>query len=86
MLANYILCKARNNVPIRARSARISISPYRNIICTEPSINSLEHNKVVDLQPLVTHRYKLEEANKALEASADRNSGSIKIHIEDHEP
>ncbi|SMR50489.1 unnamed protein product [Zymoseptoria tritici ST99CH_1E4] len=48
------------------------------------AIRLLQH-KVIDLQPLVTHRYKLEEAQKALEASADRNSGSIKIHIEDLE-
>ncbi|KAK4626960.1 L-arabinitol 4-dehydrogenase [Fulvia fulva] len=46
------------------------------------AIRLLQH-KVIDLQPLVTHRFKLEEADKALEASADRNSGSIKIHIED---
>lgn len=49
------------------------------------AIRLLQH-KVIDLQPLVTHRYKLEEAHKALEASADRGSGSIKIHIEDTEP
>ncbi|KAK4503734.1 hypothetical protein PRZ48_004649 [Zasmidium cellare] len=49
------------------------------------AIRLLQH-KVIDLQPLVTHRFKLEEADKALEASADRNSGSIKIHIEDLEP
>lgn len=49
------------------------------------AIRLLQH-KVIDLQPLVTHRFKLEEADKALEASADRNSGSIKIHIEDNEP
>lgn len=41
---------------------------------------------MIDLQPLVTHRYKLEEADKALAASADRNSGSVKIHIEDNDP
>jgi len=49
------------------------------------AIRLLQH-KVIDLQPLVTHRFTLEEAQKALEASADRNSGSIKIHIEDNEP
>lgn len=49
------------------------------------AIRLLQH-KVIDLQPLVTHKYTLEEANKALEASADRHSGSIKIHIEDNEP
>jgi L-iditol 2-dehydrogenase len=48
------------------------------------AIRLLQH-KVIDLNPLVTHRFSLEEAHKALEASADRNSGSIKIHIEDRE-
>ena len=38
---------------------------------------------VLDLKPLVTHRYPLEKAEEALRASADRTSGSIKIHIED---
>jgi L-iditol 2-dehydrogenase len=37
----------------------------------------------VDLKPLVTHRFALEEAVKALTSSADRSSRSIKIHIED---
>lgn len=42
----------------------------------------LSHN-VLDLKPLVTHRYPLEKADEALRASADRSTGSIKIHVED---
>lgn len=38
---------------------------------------------VLDLKALVTHRYPLEKADEALKASADRSTGSIKIHIED---
>ena len=38
---------------------------------------------VLDLKPLVTHRYPLEKADVALRASADRSTGSIKIHVED---
>ena len=38
---------------------------------------------VLDLKPLVTHRYPLEKADEALRASADRATGSIKIHVED---
>jgi L-iditol 2-dehydrogenase len=38
---------------------------------------------VLDLKPLVTHRYPLEKADGALRASADRSTGSIKIHVED---
>ena len=46
------------------------------------AIRLLQHG-VLDLKPLVTHRFPLEQAVEALKASADRNSGSIKIHIED---
>jgi L-iditol 2-dehydrogenase len=46
------------------------------------AIRLLQHG-VLDLKPLVTHRFPLEKAVDALKASADRNSGSIKIHIED---
>jgi L-iditol 2-dehydrogenase len=38
---------------------------------------------VLHLKPLVTHRYPLEKADEALRASADRSTGSIKIHVED---
>jgi L-iditol 2-dehydrogenase len=38
---------------------------------------------VLDLKPLVTHRYPLERADQALKDSADRSTGSIKIHVED---
>lgn len=38
---------------------------------------------VLDLKPLVTHRYPLEKADEALRDSADRATGSIKIHVED---
>jgi len=40
---------------------------------------------VLDLKPLVTHRFPLEQAVEALTASADRSSGSIKVHIEDRD-
>lgn len=38
---------------------------------------------VLDLKPLVTHRFPLEQAVEALTAASDRSSGSIKVHIED---
>jgi len=38
---------------------------------------------VLDLKPLITHRFPLEKADEALRASADRSTGSIKIHVED---
>ncbi|KAK6433519.1 hypothetical protein LTR95_010300 [Oleoguttula sp. CCFEE 5521] len=46
------------------------------------AIRLLQHG-VLNLSPLVTHRFPLEKAVEALTASADRTSGSIKVHIED---
>lgn len=48
-----------------------------------PAAMRLLSHGVLDLKPLVTHRYPLEKADEALKASADRATGSIKIHIED---
>jgi threonine dehydrogenase-like Zn-dependent dehydrogenase len=48
-----------------------------------PQAMRLLSHGVLELKPLVTHRYPLEKANEALRASADRTSGSIKIHVED---
>lgn len=48
-----------------------------------PQAMRLLSHGVLDLKPLVTHRYPLEKADEALKASADRSTGSIKIHVED---
>jgi threonine dehydrogenase-like Zn-dependent dehydrogenase len=48
-----------------------------------PQAMRLLSHGVLDLKPLVTHRFPLEKADEALRASADRSSGSIKIHVED---
>ncbi|TKX26573.1 L-arabinitol 4-dehydrogenase-1 [Elsinoe australis] len=40
----------------------------------------------IDLQPLVTHRYKLEEAVEAMKTASDRTKASIKVHIVDEDP
>ena len=37
----------------------------------------------VDLKPLVTHRFRLEEAVEAIHTCADRTKESIKVHIMD---
>ena len=46
------------------------------------AIGVLSHG-ILDLKPLVTHTFPLEKAVEALEASADRNSRAVKIHIVD---
>lgn len=37
----------------------------------------------IDLRPLVTHKFALEEAVMALETAADRSKAPVKIHIWD---
>lgn len=39
----------------------------------------------IDLRPLVTHTYKLEEAKGALETAGDRAKASVKVHILDED-
>lgn len=39
----------------------------------------------IDLRPLVTHTYKLEEAKAALETAGDRAKASVKVHILDED-
>jgi threonine dehydrogenase-like Zn-dependent dehydrogenase len=39
----------------------------------------------INLRPLVTHTFSLDEAVTALEAAADRSNNAIKIHILDGE-
>lgn len=48
-----------------------------------PSAIRLLSSGYLNLKPLVTHRFSLEEAVDALTASANRAVGAIKIHIED---
>ena len=48
-----------------------------------PQAMRLLSHGVLDLKPLVTHRYPLDRADEALRASTDRATGSIKIHVED---
>ncbi|KIY73893.1 GroES-like protein [Cylindrobasidium torrendii FP15055 ss-10] len=38
---------------------------------------------VIDLKPLVTHRYKIEDALEAFRVAADPKQGAIKVHIQD---
>lgn len=37
----------------------------------------------LDLKALITHRFNLEDAVKALTSAADKDTVSVKIHIED---
>lgn len=50
--------------------------------CWPLVISAVEHG-ILDLKPLVTHTFGLEEADKALRTAADRTSGSVKVHVVD---
>ncbi|EON66282.1 hypothetical protein W97_05675 [Coniosporium apollinis CBS 100218] len=49
-----------------------------------PTAIRLLFSGYLDLKPLVTHRFALEDAVEAPTSSADRTTGSIKVHIEDN--
>ena len=40
---------------------------------------------LIDVKPLVTHRFKLEESLEAFEIAADYSKGSIKVQIVDND-
>lgn len=46
-------------------------------------INALASSSVLNLDALITHTFKLDEAVEAMELCADRNKGSIKVQIID---
>lgn len=48
-----------------------------------PGAMRLLAHGVLDLKPLVTHKFRLEEAVEALKTAGDRGKGAIKVHIED---
>ncbi|KAF2401993.1 putative xylitol dehydrogenase XdhB [Trichodelitschia bisporula] len=49
---------------------------------TWPTAIRLLANKVLDLEPLVTHRFDIEQAKEAFETSANPKSGAIKVVIQ----
>jgi L-iditol 2-dehydrogenase len=45
---------------------------------------AMQHG-MIDLTPLVTHTFPLEQAKEALETAAERSAGSVKVHVVDGE-
>lgn len=45
------------------------------------ALSPLHANVPIDVKPLVTHRFPIEEATKAFYTAADINSGSIKCQV-----
>ncbi len=46
-----------------------------------PIAISMLSSGAVDLKPMITHRFKLEDAVEAFQAAKDPNSGSMKVMI-----
>ncbi|KAH7494471.1 L-arabinitol 4-dehydrogenase [Fusarium oxysporum f. sp. matthiolae] len=71
------------NIPFMRASVReVDIQLQYRYCNTWPRAIRLVENNVVDLSKLVTHRFKLEDAIKAFETSADPKSGAIKVMIQ----
>jgi len=74
-----------NNLPFMHLSlAEINLRFINRYSDTWPAgMNALADGRVLNLDSLVTHTFPLEKAVEALELSADRKSGSIKVQIVD---
>ncbi|KAJ4137533.1 L-arabinitol 4-dehydrogenase [Fusarium equiseti] len=71
------------NIPFMRASVReVDIQLQYRYCNTWPRAIRLIENNVVDLSKLVTHKFKLEDAIKAFETSADPKSGAIKVMIQ----
>ena len=71
------------NIPFMRASVReVDIQLQYRYSNTWPRAIRLLENGVLDLSPMVTHKFPLEDAVKAFETSADPKSGSIKVLIQ----
>lgn len=52
------------------------------IICSYPAALSLVAQGRVDVKPLVTHRFKLEQVVKAFDTAYRQDDGTIKVMID----
>ncbi len=50
---------------------------------TYPRIISLVENGIIDLKPLVTHRYRLEEGEEAFKTASDPTALALKVQLVD---
>ena len=71
------------NVPfMRLSTQEIDLQFQYRYANTWPKAIRLVESGVIDLKPLVTHRFDLEDAVKAFETAADVKSGAIKVQIQ----
>ncbi|KAI9737072.1 MAG: hypothetical protein M1834_000662 [Cirrosporium novae-zelandiae] len=73
-----------NNIPFMHISmAEIDLKFINRYHHSWPYAIRFVQSGYINLKPLVTHTFRLEEAEAAMETAADRSKGSVKIHIID---
>ncbi|QPG96080.1 L-arabinitol 4-dehydrogenase [Epichloe festucae Fl1] len=81
----FIIGVGKNEINIafmRASVREVDIQFQYRYCNTWPRAIRLVESGVIDMSKLVTHRFKLEDALKAFETSADPKSGAIKVQIQ----
>ncbi|KAG5930777.1 L-arabinitol 4-dehydrogenase [Claviceps sorghi] len=81
----FIIGVGRNEINIafmRASVREVDIQLQYRYCNTWPRAIRLVESGVIDMSRLVTHRFRLEDAVKAFETSADPKSGAIKVQIQ----
>lgn len=73
-----------NNMPLMHLSlAEVDLKFINRYNHSWPKAIRLLSSDFADLTPIVTHQFKLEEADEAIKSAADRSKGVIKAHIID---
>ncbi|OAA81583.1 Alcohol dehydrogenase superfamily, zinc-type [Akanthomyces lecanii RCEF 1005] len=81
----FIIGVGKNEIAIpfmRASVREVDVQLQYRYSNTWPRAIRLLQSGVIDLSRLVTHRFRLEDAIKAFETSADPKSGAIKVQIQ----
>lgn len=79
--------KSEIKVPfMRVSTREVDVQSQYRYANTWPRAIRLLEAGILDLKPLVTHRFKLEEAVKAFQTAAEPSAGSIKVMIQEMKP
>lgn len=78
--------KPEINVPfMRVSTREVDVQSQYRYANTWPRAVRLVDAGIIDLRPLITHRFKLENAMQAFRTAAEPSSGSIKVMIQNME-
>ncbi len=64
-----------------SRRKGLTIKISRRMINTYPTAIRMVSNQMVDLSPLITHQYSMQEFKKAFTAAANRQGGKVFINF-----